>query len=106
MHDQHTIYSAAAAAEGRAMNSDEQRADRWARLAAKREADREPQGEAVRLFTPAPVQLEGQASMDLPESVTLNVQDTSSGRLLAHALRIMDERGCTMGEAMDAARDL
>jgi hypothetical protein len=29
----HTEWSAAAAREGRAMNSDEQRADRWARLA-------------------------------------------------------------------------
>jgi hypothetical protein len=37
----HTVHSARAAAEGRAMNSDEQRADRWIRLeraAAKREA--------------------------------------------------------------------
>jgi hypothetical protein len=32
-----TAFSLAAAREGRSMNSDEQRADRWARIAASRE---------------------------------------------------------------------
>jgi hypothetical protein len=60
-----TIYSMRAAAEGRAMNSDEQREDRWARIAAQREQEREPQGEAVRLFQPAPAPMPGQTGMEL-----------------------------------------
>lgn len=44
--------------------------------------------------------------MELPESVTLKVQDTPSGRVLARALQIMRQRtDCTFGEALDEARD-
>lgn len=41
---------------------------------------------------------------DLPDKVTVKIEDTPSGNLLARALEIMRERSCTMGEAMDAAR--
>lgn len=41
---------------------------------------------------------------DMPDKVTIKVQDTPSGRLLARAMEIMREKGCTMGEAMDEAR--
>lgn len=38
------------------------------------------------------------------DKIIIHIQDTPSGNLLARALRIMRETGCTMGEALDAAR--
>jgi hypothetical protein len=38
------------------------------------------------------------------EPIKVQVQDTPSGRLLARAMKLMQERGITMGEAMDIAR--
>lgn len=38
------------------------------------------------------------------DHITIRVQDTPSGRLLARSLEIMRERNVTMGEAMDLAR--
>lgn len=36
--------------------------------------------------------------------IVLHVNDTPSGRLLAHAITIMNQTGVTMGEAMEHAQ--
>lgn len=41
---------------------------------------------------------------DTPDKIVLYLNDTPSGRLLARAIEITDETGCTMGEAMDRAQ--
>lgn len=35
------------------------------------------------------------------EQITIKIQNTKSGRYFARCLQIMDESGCTMGEAME-----
>jgi hypothetical protein len=43
--------------------------------------------------------------MDLnDDKITLRVEPTPSGRLLARTMQIMAEKGITIGEAMDLAR--